>query len=136
VSWLAHLADHQLLIAADMLSDIEPPILDGPPGPYRDTLTALQVLADNGAIETLIPGHGGIARGREAVRARFRTDLGYLDALEEGVKEAARRGLTLAEIQESLAMMDYTARDSAPDWVGPFHNENIRFTFEAVATRR
>jgi glyoxylase-like metal-dependent hydrolase (beta-lactamase superfamily II) len=132
----AHLADHGLLIAADMLSDIEPPILDGPPGPYRQTLTALEVLADNGAIETLIPGHGAIARGREAVRARFRTDLGYLDALETGAREAARRGLSLDAAQEMLAAMDYTAKHTAPEWVGPLHKENIRVAFEAVVSHR
>src|SRR5262249_15473141 len=42
-----HLADHSLLIAADMLSDIEPPILDGPCAPYRATLEALQLAAQN-----------------------------------------------------------------------------------------
>lgn len=132
-----HLADHSLLIAADMLSDIEPPILDGPSAPYRETLKALQLLARNGAIETVIPGHGSIARGREAVLARFATDLGYLETLERGVREAKAKGLSLEATQQSLATMDYTAKQSAPDWVGPFHKENIRFAYErAIHLRR
>jgi hydroxyacylglutathione hydrolase len=127
-----HLADHSLLLAADMLSDIEPPILDGPCAPYRATLEALQLLAQNGAIDTVIPGHGSIARGRDAVLARFRTDLGYLDALERGVREAKTKGQSLEAAQQALAAMDYTARDSAPEWVGPFHKENIGFAYEGV----
>jgi len=127
-----HLADHSLLLAADMLSDIEPPILDGPCAPYRATLEALQLLAQNGAIETLIPGHGSIARGREAVLARFRTDLVYLDTLERGVREAKTKGQSLEAVQQALAAMDYTAKHSAPEWVGPFHKENIRFAYEGV----
>jgi hydroxyacylglutathione hydrolase len=77
-----HLPDHRLLIAADMLSDIEPPILDGPSDPYRQTLEALLPLAEHGAIETLVPGHGTIARGRDAVLERLARDLEYLRATE------------------------------------------------------
>jgi len=132
-----HLTDQALLIAADMLSDLEPPILAGPCEPFRDTLKALLLLAENGAIETLIPGHGRVAHGRTAVLERFRVDLDYLDALEAGVRAAAARGQTLAATQEALAAMDYTAKDTALAWVEPFHLENIRFAYEsAIRTRR
>ncbi len=131
-----HVADLGLLIAADMLSDIEPPILDGPCAPYRETLEALRVLAEHGAIETLVPGHGSIAEGREDVLARFQTDLDYLDAIEQGVKEAVARGETLERAQEALAAMDYTGRDSATYPTGTFHQENIRFAYQAVGQPR
>jgi hypothetical protein len=87
-----HLADLRLLLAADMLSAIEPPLLHGPPSIYRATIETLLPLAEHGAIETLIPGHGPIARDREAVMARFRADLDYLDALERGVETALDAG--------------------------------------------
>lgn len=131
-----HLTDHGLLIAADLLSDIEPPILDGPIPPYRETLEALRVLAEHGAIETLIPGHGAIAAGREAVLARFRTDLDYLAALERGVREAAERGLALEAAQETLAAMDYTGRDSTSYPTTTFHRDNVRFAYPTAASPR
>ena len=131
-----HLADLGLLIAADMLSDIEPPILDGPCAPYRATLEALLVLAEHDAIETLVPGHGSVAEGREAVLARFRTDLDYLDALEQGVRDAVGRGETLESAQETLAAMDYTGRGSAITPTDMFHRENIGFTYRDVVQPR
>jgi glyoxylase-like metal-dependent hydrolase (beta-lactamase superfamily II) len=131
-----HLTDHGLLIAADMLSDIEPPILDGPCAPYRETLEALRVLAEHGAIETLIPGHGAIAAGRDAVLERFRTDLDYLAALERGAREAVERGQTLEVAREALAGMDYTGRRSATYPTEAFHRENIRFAFQSVVNPR
>jgi glyoxylase-like metal-dependent hydrolase (beta-lactamase superfamily II) len=131
-----HVADLGLLIAADMLSDIEPPILDGPCAPYRETLEALLVLAEHDAVETLIPGHGSVAEGREAVLARFRTDLDYLAALERGVREAVGRGETLAAAQETLSAMDYTGRRSATYPTDTFHRENIRFAYQDVVHPR
>ncbi len=131
-----HLTDLGALIAADMLSDIEPPILEGPCAPYRETLEALLVLAEHGAIETLVPGHGSVAKGREAALARFRTDLDYLGALERGAREAAGRGETLEVAQETLAAMDYTGRRSATYPTGTFHRENIRFAYRGVVQPR
>ena len=94
-----HLPDRRMLIAADMLSDIEPPILNRPAAIYRRTLAALVPLAEDGAIETLVPGHGSVALGRDAVLERLRRDLGYLDQLEAGVREAQREGLDLVDAQ-------------------------------------
>ena len=131
-----HLTDLGLLIAADMLSDIEPPILDGPCAPSRETLEALRVLAEHGAIETVIPGHGSIAEGPDQVMARFRTDLDYLDALEQGARDAVERGETLEAAQETLAAMDYTGRRSATYPTDTFHRENIRFAYQAVVQPR
>lgn len=127
-----HLTDQRLLVAADMLSDIEPPILDGPIAPYRETLEALLVLAEHGAIETLIPGHGSVAEGEDAVLARFHTDLEYLAALERGVGEAIGRGDTLERAQEALAAMPYTGARSTNYPTEAFHRENIRFAYQAV----
>jgi glyoxylase-like metal-dependent hydrolase (beta-lactamase superfamily II) len=131
-----HITDLGILIAADMLSDIEPPILDGPIVPYRETLEALRVLAEHGAIETLVPGHGGIAEGREDVLVRFRTDLDYLAALEQGVRAAIGRGETVETAQETLEAMDYTGRRSESYPTDAFHRENIRFAYESFAQPR
>ncbi len=131
-----HLADQRLLLAADMLSDIEPPILAGPCGPYRETLEALRVLAEHGAIETVVPGHGAIAEGSEAVRERFAADLDYLAELERAVRDAVARGEPVESAQESLAAMDYTGRRSTVTPTDTFHRENIRFAYQGVLSQR
>ena len=131
-----HLADQRLLIAADMLSDLEPPILDGPCAPYRETLEALLPLVEHDAIETVVPGHGAIARGREAVLARLRGDLDYLRALEDGVNAARARGLPLPAAKQALATMDYTGRRSASYPTESFHLENIEFAYRGLTASR
>lgn len=77
-----HLPEHGILIAADMLSAIEAPSLEQPAAVYRSTIEDLAVLVEGGAVETLIPGHGPLARGRDAVLARIHADLDHLATLE------------------------------------------------------
>jgi hypothetical protein len=49
----------------------------------RRTLEELRLLARNGAIETLIPGHGSIARGAAAINERLDRDLAFLATLDQ-----------------------------------------------------
>jgi len=129
-----HLPDTRTLIAADMLSDVEIPGLSGPPARYRATLEELLPLAEHGAIETLIPGHGAIARGREAVLARFRHDLDYLAALTGGVAECVARGATREATVERLMALEYTGRSGEPWPMADVHRENVGHAW-AAATR-
>lgn len=128
-----HLPDRRLLIAADMLSDIEIPTLDGPVAPYRETLQALLLLAEHGAIEVIVPGHGAIASGRDAVLERFRRDLDYLEALDAGVREAAAKGLPVEAAEQSLAALEYTGKRSTEYPNEPLHLENVREVYRAAA---
>ena len=125
-----HLPEARTLLAGDMLSDIEIPWLNRPPAAYRATLEALVPLAANDAIETLIPGHGAIARDAEAVRARLRRDLDYLDALEAGVAEAKREGLSLERAQEALREPGFDVADAA--FMAPVHRGNVKLAWEAA----
>jgi glyoxylase-like metal-dependent hydrolase (beta-lactamase superfamily II) len=126
-----HLPDRRVLIAADMLSDLEIPWLDREAAAYLRTLETLQPLAHHGAIETLIPGHGAIARGRDAVLARLDADLGYLRALESGARAA------MAE-RDPVAACRALA---GPRWEGPpipesmrsVHEQNVKLACEGVA---
>jgi glyoxylase-like metal-dependent hydrolase (beta-lactamase superfamily II) len=120
-----HLPDAKVLLAADMLSDIEIPTLDGPPTNYRRTLADLLVLAQNGAIETLVPGHGAIARGQDAVLERFQHDLDYLATVVRGVTEARGAGLTLEAATERLAALDYTGKGGTPFPMAENHRKNV-----------
>ncbi len=83
-----------VLVAGDMCSDIEVPLLDleaaDPLGDYR---AGLELLAGLPGVRLVIPGHGS-AGDATAFRARVAADLAYLDALERG-EDAADSRLTL-----------------------------------------
>ncbi|MGH3054365.1 MAG: hypothetical protein ACRDL7_05245, partial [Gaiellaceae bacterium] len=132
-----HLPEQRVLIAADMLSDIEIPTLNVPAAVYRATLATLEPLFEGGAVETLIPGHGMVVRGKEAAAEVLRRDLRYLDTLEREVSAARRAGLPLAETQQRLAGMDDIERH--PDCpMREIHENNITLTYggtEAAGAR-
>jgi glyoxylase-like metal-dependent hydrolase (beta-lactamase superfamily II) len=83
----------RVLLAADMLSDVEIPLLD-PDGadPVGDYLSALELLAAEceRGIGTLVPGHGGVATGAE-VGARLAADRHYVRSLQAGIDPADPR---------------------------------------------
>src|SRR6516225_6993395 len=78
------LPDSGVLVAGDMCSDIEIPLLDGesadPFGDYRHGLGALAALP---GVRVVVPGHGHVGDRRE-FRRRVAADFGYLDAVEAG----------------------------------------------------
>jgi glyoxylase-like metal-dependent hydrolase (beta-lactamase superfamily II) len=127
-----HLPERRLLFAADLLSDLEIPWLDRAPAVFRRTLERLAALVTGGAVETLVPGHGTVAHGAQAALERVRRDLGYLDALETGVLEARRAGLTREETQARLAALDYLGKGAAYP-MDDVHRENVRITWESAA---
>ena len=129
-----HLPDHRLLLAADMLSDVEIPGLCGSPASYRAALEPLVPLAEHGAIEVLVPGHGSIAQGAAAVQARFGHDLAYLQALKDGVARAVAAGLGREAAIEQLMAMDYTGKDGRPWPMADVHRENAGHAWDQ-ATR-
>lgn len=131
-----HLPESRTLIAADMLSDIEIPWLNRPPPAYRATLEALLPLAEHGAIETLVPGHGGIATGAEAVLARLRRDLDYLEALEAGVGDARRRGLSLEEAQATIAATSLAGAGLDTGAMLEIHRNNVKIAYEEPGPER
>jgi glyoxylase-like metal-dependent hydrolase (beta-lactamase superfamily II) len=119
-----HLPEPRVLLAADMLSDVEIPGLCGPPALYRATLEPLLPLAEHGAIETLVPGHGTIARGSEAVQARFHHDLDYLRALADGIRSALADGQGREAAIERVMAIEYTGKNGQPWPMAEVHREN------------
>lgn len=82
------IAPADVVVAGDMLSDVEIPLLDlrsGSRDPLGDYETGFGLLAAtlNNPDVTLIPGHGSIARGDQA-NARVLADQDYLDDLRSG----------------------------------------------------
>jgi hydroxyacylglutathione hydrolase len=77
------LPDSGILVAGDMCSDIEIPLLDldqhDPVGDYR---AGLRLLADL-PVRLIVPGHGHIGDARE-FRRRVAADLAYLNDLDRG----------------------------------------------------
>jgi len=73
-----------VLVAGDMLSDIEIPLLDvagaDPLGDYRAGLERLAALE---GVRWLVPGHGSVGDQHE-FRRRVEADLAYLDQLAAG----------------------------------------------------
>jgi hypothetical protein len=116
-----------------MLSDIELPILDGPPASYLATLEALAPLVTHGAIDTLVPGHGAIARGDE-VFARLERDIEYLVRIEEAAHDARRSDTALEQLQDAHAGMEGVERH--PDVpMAEIHRENLRYAYEGAAAQ-
>ena len=81
-----------LLLAGDMCSDVEIPLLDltsaDPVGDYR---TGLDALGSLGGVAFVVPGHGHPYPGAW-LRARLDADRRYLDDLEAGKPLADPRG--------------------------------------------
>jgi hydroxyacylglutathione hydrolase len=80
------LPDTGILIAGDMCSDVEIPLLDldgaDPLGDYRAGLARLAALAE---VRRVVPGHGHVGDAAE-FRRRVAADVAYLDALERGAR--------------------------------------------------
>lgn len=76
-----------VLVAGDVLSDVEIPLLDGaaddPVGDYRRTLDVLEAAAARYGVRHLVPGHGHVGDAAE-LQCRMAADRAYLDALVSG----------------------------------------------------
>ncbi|ROS77161.1 MBL fold metallo-hydrolase [Cellulomonas sp. PhB143] len=87
------LAVARTMLAGDMLSDREVPLLDlASPDPWGDYVRGLDTLEEAAGrhdVTCLVPGHGTPARGAAAVRARFAADRRYLDALARAAEVPA-----------------------------------------------
>jgi glyoxylase-like metal-dependent hydrolase (beta-lactamase superfamily II) len=131
-----HLPEQRLLIAGDMLSDIEIPTLAASlPRSiqrFRETLLELVPLAEHGAIERVVPGHGSIALDREVSLARLKRDLEYLDELAHRVGAAVRRGLSVEETVNELDAMPYLGKRAEYSMVDA-HRSNVRIAHGEIA---
>jgi hydroxyacylglutathione hydrolase len=76
--------DSGVLVAGDMCSDLEIPLLDlesaDPFGGYRE---GLRLLASVPGVRAVVPGHGQVGDDPE-FRRRIAADLAYLDAVQAG----------------------------------------------------
>jgi glyoxylase-like metal-dependent hydrolase (beta-lactamase superfamily II) len=110
----------RVLIAGDMLSDIEVPLLDAaaahPVGDYRAGLERLAAPIETGAVDVVVPGHGSVADAAEA-RRRLALDRSYLEDLAAGRPSADPR----------LA--------AGPGWLAAAHAAQARAARAAASSR-
>lgn len=128
-----HVPQLRLLVAGDMLSDVEIPILTAPADGFVRTLRDLAPLVEQGAVERLVPGHGTPAVGAEAATARVRADLGYLEALERDAAAAAAGGATRDDAVSAAVAHHPAAAAAGMDEV---HRANAAIVFDARAGAR
>jgi hydroxyacylglutathione hydrolase len=80
-----------VLIAGDMCSDIEIPLLDlAAADPFGGYWQGLEVLAGIPGVQLVVPGHGHVGDHAEFTR-RIAADLAYLDAVSAGADPADPR---------------------------------------------
>jgi hydroxyacylglutathione hydrolase len=98
-----------VLVAGDMCSDVEIPLLDlAAPDPLGDYRTGLERLAIVAGVRQVVPGHGHPGDADE-FRSRITDDAGYVDALTLGKPFGDPRLLT------------------GPGWLQDTHEEQMRY---------
>jgi glyoxylase-like metal-dependent hydrolase (beta-lactamase superfamily II) len=91
-----YLPDLGVLVAGDMLSDVEIPLLDlttaadEQADPFGDYRAGLGLLAALPGVRHVVPGHGHVGDAPE-LRARIASDFRYLDRVEQGADLADQR---------------------------------------------
>jgi hydroxyacylglutathione hydrolase len=91
-----YLPDLGVLVAGDMLSDVEIPLLDlttaagEQADPFGDYRAGLSLLAALPGVRHVVPGHGHVGDA-SALRARIAADFRYLDRVEQGADPADQR---------------------------------------------
>ena len=104
------LPDTGVLVAGDMCSDIEIPLLDtvaaDPLGDYR---TGLDRLAAVPGVRQVVPGHGHVGDAGE-FRHRLELDSAYLKALPLG-----------------KPFGDPRLTEASPEWMRKMHDEQVRY---------
>ncbi len=126
-----HLPGDRVLVAGDMLSDLEIPILDGACGEYLDSLARIEALGRQGEVETVVPGHGAVAHGWAAAAERLARDRAYLEELHRRVVAARSHRRPLPELVEACAGMDYHNKDGWPP-MREVHRRNVERAHRAL----
>ena len=104
------LPDSGVLIAGDMCSDVEIPLLDpaakDPLGDYRAGMERLAAVC---GVRQVVPGHGHVGDAGE-LRRRLALDAAYLDAVAAGTPAG-----------------DPRLTEDSPAWLRATHDEQVRY---------
>ncbi len=124
-----HVLAEKTLFAADMLSDVELPMISGDGGDYLASLRKVDALVMSGQVETLVPGHGHVTHGADAIRARIAEDIAYIDRLRIIVNGKQKDGEDI--VMETCRSMTYRGKDGWPPMVKT-HEANVREIFKVM----
>lgn len=127
-----HIPAEKTLFAADMLSDVELPMIEGDGGDYLASLRKIDALAASGQVETLVPGHGHVTHDANVVRARIVGDIAYIDRLRNVIKGFWDGGADEATVLEACRSMSYRGREGWPP-MAKTHAANVRAVYRAMA---
>jgi len=104
------LPDSGVLVAGDMCSDIEIPLLDTEADdPFGDYRTGLGRLASVPGVRQVVPGHGHVGDAGE-LRRRLVLDTAYLDAVSAG-----------------QPYDDPRLTEDSPEWMRSMHEDQVRY---------
>jgi glyoxylase-like metal-dependent hydrolase (beta-lactamase superfamily II) len=104
------LPDSGVLVAGDMCSDIEIPLLDTvAPDPLGDYRTGVERLASVPGVRQVVPGHGHVGDAAE-LRRRLALDTAYLDAVSAGRPH-----------------QDPRLTADSPAWMRAMHDDQVRY---------
>jgi cyclase len=84
-----------------------PMLLEGGPGPYIESLEKMRTTID---VKTVVPGHGPMGDGREAIDIM----IGYLRGLQESVRAAVDAGRGLERTVEETPLPQRFAEPDLP----------------------
>lgn len=121
----------RLLVAGDMLSDLEIPILNGSCAEYLESLARVEAMGRRGEVETLVPGHGAVARGWSEVEPRIERDRAYLQELHRRTAGLRARRSPLEQVQADCAGMDYLNKQGWPP-MADVHRQNVEHLYRAA----
>lgn len=122
-----HLPSEKTLFAADFLSDVEPPMIDGDGSDYLVSLDKVAKLINSHPIEILVPGHGHVAQGSEVIQTRLDADVAYI----EEVRTIAAASDDADAAVEAGKSMSYRGKESWPSMVR-VHEANMREVHGAI----
>jgi glyoxylase-like metal-dependent hydrolase (beta-lactamase superfamily II) len=125
-----HIPAEKTLFAADMLSDVELPMIEGDGSDYLQSLRKIDELIVSGKVETLVPGHGRVTRGADAIRARIADDIAYIDRLRMIVSGKRSGGVEAAV--EACRSMNYRGKDTWPP-MAKTHEDNARTIYQTMS---
>jgi glyoxylase-like metal-dependent hydrolase (beta-lactamase superfamily II) len=119
------------LFAADMLADIELPMIDGDGSDYLASLRKIDALVASGQVETLVPGHGRVARGAEVIRARIAEDIAYIERLRTTIEDKLREGADEMTAVAACRWMNYRGKEGWPS-MQAVHQDNARAVYRGM----
>ncbi|MGD8189752.1 MBL fold metallo-hydrolase [Brevibacillus ginsengisoli] len=114
----------KVLVAGDMLSDLEFPFIYHDSSAYLSSLKKLKQLLETREIELLIPGHGHCTTNLSEMMKRIEQDVAYVEAVRELVFGLVEQGHSKEQIWPEFQTLRYKGEEIGPSLMGQ-HESNL-----------